>query len=36
MIDYVLVAPNVLGQCFFGKITILLYWLLQMMFLGAG
>jgi FlaA1/EpsC-like NDP-sugar epimerase len=36
MLDYVLVAPNVLGQFFFGKITIALYWLLQMVFLGAG
>ena len=35
-VDYVLVAPNVLGQFFFGKITIALYWLLQMAFLGAG
>jgi FlaA1/EpsC-like NDP-sugar epimerase len=35
-LDYVLVAPNVLGQFFFGKITIVLYWLLQMVFLGAG
>jgi FlaA1/EpsC-like NDP-sugar epimerase len=34
-LDYVLVAPNVLGAFFFGKITILLYWLLQM-FLLAG
>jgi FlaA1/EpsC-like NDP-sugar epimerase len=34
-LDYVLVAPNVLGEFFFGKITILLYWLLQM-FLLAG
>jgi FlaA1/EpsC-like NDP-sugar epimerase len=35
-LDYVLVAPNVLGQFFFGKITIALYWILQMVFLGAG
>jgi len=34
-LDYVLVAPNVYGQFFFGKITILLYWLLQMFFLGG-
>jgi FlaA1/EpsC-like NDP-sugar epimerase len=34
--DYVLVAPNVYGQFFFGKITILLYWLLQMFFLGGS
>src|SRR6202451_3982491 len=36
VLDYVLVAPNVLGQFFFGKITILLYWILQMMFLGGS
>ena len=35
-LDYVLVAPNVLGQFFFGKLTIVLYWLLQMVFLGAS
>src|ERR1700681_230036 len=35
VLDYVLVAPNVLGQFFFGKITILLYWFLQMFFLGG-
>src|SRR5579862_7669567 len=35
VLDYVLVAPNVLGQFFFGKITIALYWILQMMFLGG-
>jgi len=34
--DYVLVAPNVYGHFFFGKITILLYWLLQMFFLGGS
>ena len=35
VLDYILVAPNVLGQFFFGKITILLYWFLQMCFLGG-
>src|SRR5262249_916724 len=35
VLDYVLVAPNVLGAFFFGKLTILLYWLLQMFFLGG-
>jgi FlaA1/EpsC-like NDP-sugar epimerase len=35
-LDYVLVSPNVLGQFFFGKTTILLYWLLQMVFLGGS
>jgi FlaA1/EpsC-like NDP-sugar epimerase len=35
VLDYVLVAPNVLGQFFFGKITIVLYWVLQFVFLGG-
>src|ERR1700719_1319172 len=35
VLDYVLVAPNMLGGFFFGKITILLYWFLQMFFLGG-
>jgi O-antigen biosynthesis protein WbqV len=35
-LDYVLVAPNVYGQFFFGKITILLYWFLQMFLLGGS
>ncbi len=35
VLDYVLVAPNVLGQFFFGKITIVLYWILQNVFLGG-
>jgi FlaA1/EpsC-like NDP-sugar epimerase len=35
VLDYILVAPNVLGTFFFGKLTILLYWLLQMFFLGG-
>ena len=35
VLDYVLVAPNMLGQFFFGKITIVLYWFLQMFFLGG-
>ena len=34
-VDYVLLAPNIYGTFFFGKITILLYWLLQMFFLGG-
>ena len=34
-LDYVLLAPNFYGTFFFGKITILLYWLLQMFFLGG-
>jgi len=35
-LDYVLLSPNVYGAFFFGKITILLYWMLQMFFLGGG
>jgi O-antigen biosynthesis protein WbqV len=34
-LDYVLLAPNIFGTFFFGKITILLYWFLQMFFLGG-
>src|SRR5882757_9913900 len=34
-LDYVMLAPNVLGTFFFGKITILLYWLLQIAFLSG-
>jgi FlaA1/EpsC-like NDP-sugar epimerase len=35
VIDYVLVSPQLYGTFFFGKITIALYWLLQMFFLGG-
>ncbi len=35
-LDYVLLSPNVYDAFFFGKITILLYWVLQMFFLGGG
>ena len=34
-LDYVLLAPNVYGTFFFGKITIVLYWLLQSAFLAG-
>jgi FlaA1/EpsC-like NDP-sugar epimerase len=36
VLDYVLVAPNVYGEFFFGKITIVLYWFLQMFFLAGS
>ena len=36
VIDYVVVAPNVLGGFFFGKITIALYWFLQTAFLAGS
>jgi len=35
-LDYVLLSPNIYGTFFFGKITILLYWFLQMAFLGGS
>jgi O-antigen biosynthesis protein WbqV len=35
VLDYILLAPNLYGTFFFGKITILLYWVLQMAFLGG-
>jgi FlaA1/EpsC-like NDP-sugar epimerase len=34
-LDYVLLAPNFYGTFFFGKITIVLYWLLQVAFLSG-
>ncbi len=34
-LDYVLLSPNVYGHFFFGKITILLYWFVQMFFLSG-
>jgi FlaA1/EpsC-like NDP-sugar epimerase len=35
VVDYVLVSPNFYGFFFFGKITIALYWLLQVFLLGG-
>ena len=35
VLDYVLLSPNFFGTFFFGKITIALYWCLQMFFLGG-
>src|ERR1700736_146291 len=35
VLDYILVAPNLYATFFFGKITIALYWFLQMFFLGG-
>ncbi len=35
VIDYILVAPNVLGAFFFGKVAIVLYWLIQIFLLGG-
>jgi O-antigen biosynthesis protein WbqV len=36
VLDYILVAPGFFGTFFFGKITIALYWFLQMFFLGGS
>jgi hypothetical protein len=33
--DYVLIAPNIYGAFYFGKITIALYWLVQIALLGG-
>ena len=35
-LDYILVAPQLYGTYFFGKITILLYWFLQIAFLAGS
>lgn len=35
IVDYILVSPRVYGVYFFGKITIALYWLVQMFLLGG-
>ena len=32
-LDYIFVAPNVHGSFFFGKVTIVLYWFLEIFFL---
>jgi O-antigen biosynthesis protein WbqV len=34
-VDYVLLAPNAYGGYFFGKLTIILYWFLQIFFLAG-
>jgi FlaA1/EpsC-like NDP-sugar epimerase len=35
VLDYILVAPNVHGTFFFGKVTIILFWFLEISALGA-
>jgi O-antigen biosynthesis protein WbqV len=35
VLDYILVAPNVRGSFFVGKVTIVLYWFLEIAFLSA-
>jgi FlaA1/EpsC-like NDP-sugar epimerase len=36
VLDYIFVAPNVQGTFFLGKITIVLYWFLEVFFLSAS
>src|SRR5580700_3729707 len=36
VLDYVLLSPNIYGTFFFGKITIALYWFLQVFFLAGS
>ncbi len=36
VIDYILVSPQFFGFYYFGKLTICVYWLLQMFFLGGS
>src|ERR1700730_7027238 len=35
VLDYIFVAPNVKGTFFLGKITIILYWFLEVFFLSG-
>ena len=35
VLDYILLSPNFYGTFYFGKITIAVYWVLQMAFLGG-
>src|SRR5436189_139635 len=35
-LDYIFVAPNVRGAFFLGKVTIVLYWFLEISFLSAS
>ena len=36
VLDYIFVAPNVQGAFFFGKVTIILFWFLEVSLLGAS
>lgn len=36
VLDYIFVAPNVRGAFFLGKVTIILYWFLEISFLSAS
>ena len=35
VLDYILIAPNLHGTFFFGKVTIILFWFLEVSFLSA-
>jgi FlaA1/EpsC-like NDP-sugar epimerase len=35
VLDYIFVAPNVQGAFYFGKVTIILFWFLEVSFLGG-
>lgn len=35
LLDYILVSPNVLGGYFLGKVTLILYWFLEIFYLSA-
>lgn len=35
VLDYILISPNVYGDFFLGKVTIVLYWFLEISFLSA-
>ena len=36
VLDYVMLTPGIYGRFFFGKITIMLYWFVQMFLLGGS
>lgn len=36
VLDYIFLAPNMLGTFFFGKITIILYWFVEIFFLSGA
>lgn len=36
ILDYILLAPNVYGTFFFGKVTIILYWFIEIFFLSGA
>ena len=36
VLDYIFIAPNIYGTFFFGKTTIIIYWILEIFALGAA